>query len=279
MNAVPPETKPEGKGLMTRCLACLAVCLALAGQAGAQSCSSYSRSYRSYSYAPSYSYHSPAKVYKAPVYKEKVVKVEAVYTNFLLAFPVVALPSYGAAYQEPAPAPAPGLAPPGGAQNPAQGRPPDAFQSQVLDQLKSLNTGLNALNQRVDKLERTRGPVPQRQPEAPPKEEAPREDDVRVDQAFHQRGKDERGRDIPETHGGGFVFTEANGRLARLTAELREEVQRQLQKGKMPMLNTKRAKDAGVKPLTKEGADAIFAAIDRQIALGGRKKEEKNDAE
>lgn len=239
---------------------------------------SYSYSTPSYSYVPSYAYSTPHKTYAVPAKKDYDVPT---YFRFLLAFPVVELPSYGAAYQEPA---LPNQASPNnpflkganGAPTQAQVQQDSAFQQVVLNKLDLLDKGLKDVGSRVEKLERSRGPVPLQNPQ--PKEQTPQKDDpvaasVEVSRAFaevdakscaacHRRGN--------EKHGGNFVFSEADGKMARLTADQREEVQRQLVRGKMPRLNSPRAKEANVQALTKEAADIIFKQLDQQIQESGK---------
>lgn len=294
----------------------LLMALAYCPDLGAQSCGSYGRSYQSYrGYGPSYSYAAPSYSYSYPATSysysapahEKKQDYSPTYYRFLLAFPVVELPSYGAAYAQPGDEKAPvgpfapkngngaGTAPTPAAQ--PQPNPNDPFQRQVLDQLKTLNEAVVRIDRRVEALERSRQPVPLPKQEAPPRKEeqapAPKQEtpppvkdngDSDLGKvlaetnrnscaACHQEGKDDKGNDVPEKYGGGFVFSDSQGRVKQFTAEQREEIQRQLMKGKMPKMSSRRARDANVQALTQQGADAIFKELDRQVAAGGRKKE------
>ncbi len=233
----------------------------------------------SYSYSHSYSYATPTYSYAAPTYQAPayVAPVKPSYEayRFLLAFPVVELPSYGAVYQ---PAVAAAVVPPASAlQSPRSA----AFEETVIRELKSLGKGLQELGDRVERIERTGRSVPQQpapqqpqaQPQQQPKQQQPEpigppdvEKDFGVVNAAscamcHQRGN--------EKNGGGFVFSEADGAPVLLTAEQREEVQRQLVSGTMPLVNTAKAQQLGVKALSKEGRDVLFRELDRQIVVAG----------
>jgi hypothetical protein len=241
----------------------------------AQSCGSYSsyqRSYArstysysapSYSYAPAVSYGAPTYSYEAPrAYEAPAKAYEPAYYKFVLALPVAVLPTYGAAYsdpeggvvprQAPNPAPVPQKAPSG----------PDPFQEAVLKKLDDLDRGQKELSRRIEKLERTREPLKLPQP----KEE--KDGDARVDANFLKVSGEScaacHSRANAAKYGGDFVLSEADGRMAALTAEQREAVETQIMDGKMPKLNSKRAKDEGVKPLTQQTADVLFLALDRQ---------------
>jgi len=233
-----------------------------------QSCGSsygYSRSYSSYSYvAPTYSSYSSSYVAPAKVVVKKDVYAEPSYFRYLLALPLVEIPSYGAAY-----APPPPVQPPNGApaaqQAPSQMQQILSQQAQVLTALDKLSKSVEALSARVEKIERTRQPLPQKQPE--PQAQAPRDDALKaaatVSQqkcaACHQKGN--------ESHGGDFVLTDEQGRFVRLTDTQLVSMQRQLVKGKMPKIN-KRAQEHQITALRKEEADALFAMLDAQISQG-----------
>lgn len=234
----------------------------------AQSCgTAYSRSY-SYSYQhaymPTYSYAAPAKKYVAPVYD----KVEYKLVLPVFAVEVFKLNSYGAAYApaqqvQPSATPTP--------QQPQQSQMQQvlAAQQQTLEAIKSLGDRLGKVEQRIERIERTRQPIPQSQP----KQEPPKDDDLvkafaAVDAsscaACHRR-------DNAAKYGGDFVFSELDGTMAKLSAEQREEVERQVTEGKMPKLKTKRAEEMKVEPLNQQKADVIFRMLDRQKLLSRKK--------
>lgn len=239
--------------------------LALTGSLHAQNCGSYSRSYsyRSYSY-PTYSYVQPT-YYETP-YKTyapaKAYKEEIVVQKFLAVLPLALLPTYSAAYVPP-PVEQQAL------KAPSTAAAPDAFQKALLDRLDAMDRNLADVSRRLERLERTREPL-----KLPKKDEEPQPQQQTGTMTFaaanaascaacHQRGN--------EAHGGGFVFTEADGKLAKLTAEQRENVEWQITKNRMPKLNSKRAKEMGVAPLTQQSADAIWRALDEQKFAARRK--------
>lgn len=241
--------------------------------------SSYSYSY-SYAATPTYSYATPT--YSAPAYvaPAKPTYDYAAY-RFLLAFPLVELPSYGAAYQPP-----PAATPAGALAAPKPAGAPSAFEEAVIKKLDGLDRNLKDLGDRVERIERTRTQPPpfqqqqppyqqqpppqqQKQPKQPPQEPlGPPE----VEKAFldvngascamcHQRGSLAKGTS--------FVFSEADGSPRFLSAEERESVQFQLTNGLMPV------KKANVKDLTKDTSDVLFRELDRQIALAGKLRSQK----
>jgi mono/diheme cytochrome c family protein len=266
-------------------LALLAL-LTLACAAHAQHCSSsYSRSYgHSYSYAPAYSYGAPTYHAPAKVYKDDYVKAyEPAYVRFVLALPVVNLPSYGAAYappheQQPQAQPQPQQQQPTPQASPQSSQMQQLLQqqTQMLQELKKVSDKVDRIEQRVDKLERVRSvPQPEPQPQRDPKEER-QPDEAAVISAFKEANTAScaacHTRTNAKKYGGDFVFTEDDGSLVRLTAEQREAVEHQMESGKMPLLKSKRATEAGVKALTRESGSAIFAMLQLQRAAGRGKK-------
>lgn len=243
--------------------------LTLCAASHAQSCGtpcSYGRSYSHRSYTPSYSYSyaAPAKVVKKEVYHDyKDVEYKLVLPVFALQ--VFSLPTYGAAYAPPAQQtpPPPAQAPPQ-QQAPSQMQQILAAQTQTLEALKRLDDRLGKIEQRVERIERTRQPLPQ--PQQLPKQEAPKDDDLAKAFAAVNAASCAacHSRSNAAKHGGEFVFSEDDGRPARLTAEQREEVERQITSGKMPKLKSKRAEEAKVQPLTQQTADVLFRTLDRQ---------------
>lgn len=232
----------------------------------AQSCGSYGRSYqRSYSSyssysAPSYSTYAPAKVVV-----KKDVYAEPAYFRYLLALPLVEVPTYGAAYAPPPPALAQPQALPQSQGQPSQMQQILSQQGQILTSLDKLAKSVDALNARVEKIERTRQPQPQAQPkqqQAPPQVNGLKAAQLVNQQkcaACHQKGN--------EAHGGDFVLSDEKGNFLKLTDKQLVSMQRQLTRGTMPKLN-KRASEHQITALRKEEADALFALLDGQIEQG-----------
>lgn len=268
-----------------------------------------SASYSTYSYAPyvAQSYSPPAKVYEAPAYVKEYEVVK-----YLVALPLVALPSYAAAYMPPPTngngANGPGVQPGNGSGGPTPAAQANPQMLQITQQLEALNKGMvelskgvSQLNERVGRLEQRersfQAPKEKEKEKLPPPAPGPKDKDdepasgqqdvVKAAEAVnkqycavcHQRGSDKDGKDIPETYGGGFVLSSESGRILNLSADQREELQRQLLKDKMPLVGKDRAKEHGIKEkLTEAQKKAFFNLIDQQIALGKRKQQAKVQA-
>ncbi len=259
--------------MMIRYLAALLLLLSLTALVSADGCYRGSRSY-SYSY-PTYSYSAPT--YSAPYvapYVAPAKPVEYQIYRYLLAFPLVELPSYGAVYQPPVAPTLPQQQSPKGS---AQGLPPTAFEEAVLKKLDELGKGLREVSERVDRIERTR--TPQQLP--PPKQELPKQPPEQgpapdVEKAFFKVNQEScimcHARSVADVKGGKFVFTEDDGTPVQLSAEQREEVQRQLIAETMPMKGT--PKD-NVKKLDKDTRSVLFNELDRQIRNAGKRSVSK----
>lgn len=248
-------------------------------------------SYSTYSYStPTMSYAAPA--YVAPTaYEAPVVKKEVSYLRFLAVLPLVELPSYSAVYTPPPP---PAQQQQNGTtQRQAQAADPQA--AAILDQLRGLNEGLTRLDRKVgqidarlERLERTpRGPIQQQAPAPPPppppppaepgpqpdKEPAKAQQQTKAAgpaAAFAAANKAScaachQGKEVADAHGGGFVFTELDGTLAKLDSKQVLSVQRQLTTGKMPKVDSARARAMGVVAPTQQQADAIFKRLDEYV--------------
>lgn len=132
-----------------------------AGTSHGQSCATYSTRSSVY-HAPSYSYYQgySAPTYHAPAYKEVKYEPQAYFTRLVAFFPVLDVPTYGAAVYAPPALTTPQT--PGAA--PAPAAQPQGDLSKIMAALTTIDKAVQLIDKRLTSLE---GPVPQQMQKAP----------------------------------------------------------------------------------------------------------------
>lgn len=210
--------------------------VALCHAAAAQSCGS-SYSYRSYPYAaPTYSYATPSysAPYVAPAkYVEKPYKAEAYFTRLVAFFPVLDVPTYGAAVYAPPPVATPQTQAPAAAQ--AQ---PGGDLAKIMSALTTINKAVDLIDQRLTRLEgppaqappRQAAPAPKQQPGPPPKQEQPQTAQEIVGRKCAVCHNAEKAGDW----GGGLTMVTADGKLEKLSSKTVVKLTKHCMAGTMP---------------------------------------------
>lgn len=237
--------------------------LVLTPTATADHCATPRVTYRAPYVAPSYhvptyvapTYHAPVTYNHTPVVKKVVnydyKKDDAYYLKFVAVVPLVELPTYSAVYTPPY---APVQAPPN--------RQSNEDLKKVLDAIKELGVRVRALEGRTTPAPTaptTTPPVGSAAPATTP----PTIPDVKLVNKnkcalCHERGS--------EASGGGFVLSEKDGTIVRMTSEQLAELDEQIYANKMPKLNAK-AKAKGITSLNDLEYAAFRNEITRQRAL------------
>lgn len=255
----------------------------LAGVCSAQSCGSvysggytYRQTYHAPSYVPPKHYS-----YKSYDYHEEYVPVK--FKLAVLAYPLIELGAVGAAYVPPTQSVTPQPLQQPNSQAPKSPAASSEMQqlltaqTQILTALKTLDERTAKIEERVNKLERVYEPSKQQVQPQPEQGPTPKQEDD-IDKTFTTSNTAScamcHSRSNAAKYGNGFVYSEDDGRInPNLTAEQREEVNNQLQSGKMPKLKGARAEATKPKPLTQETYNAHARAMDKQRRLAAAAKQ------
>lgn len=269
----------------------VAACHAAHGQS-CYSAPSYSRSY-SYS-TPSYSYSAPysyAPAYVAPTYKAKEYKNDAYFVRMVAFFPVLDVPTYGAAvYAQPGQLQTPQTpAKPGAAPAPAATAAAPGDLEKIMTALTTINKAVELIDARLNRVEGGNGggafapKQGQPQPQPAPKQAAPapQEKQQTALQIVQNKCAACHAPSVAPEVGGGFVMLTEDGKLEKLSGKVANKVIGRSHAGTMPPTEKDRPKGFTAKlpdPLTDPEVNVLVAFYTGQIpAEYERRKQEVSD--
>lgn len=255
--------------------------VALCHAAHGQSCyngSSYST--RSYSYsAPGYSYSAPysyAPAYVAP--KKVEYKNDAYFVRLVAFFPVLDVPTYGAAV----------YAPPAVAQAQAQAAPangnaaaPTGDMAKVLEAMKTMNDAVKLIDSRLNRLEGNGNggafaPKQAQSAPLPQPKQAPQEKQQTAAQIVQAKCAVCHAPSVAADVGGGFVMLAEDGKLEKLSSKSANKVVGRSHQGTMPPPEKDRPKGFTAKlpePLTDLEVAVLVAHYTGQTSEERRRNE------